>query len=100
MQNQIRTNEIRVDLLRRQNDSLKASLEKLLTMNHNNNHDSSMVSEERYEELRSQSRQEQPHRRYSFANETVPSVGFSHQNFRSFICIYIENEASSIVVIE
>ena len=78
MQNQMRTNEIRIDLLRQQNESLKCSLEKLLTMNHNNNHNSSMVSEERYEELRSQSRQEPPQRRYSYANETVPSVGFSH----------------------
>lgn len=88
MQNQIRTNEIRVDLLRRQNESLRSSLEKLLTMNHNNNnHDSSMVSEERYEELRSQSRQDQSQRRYSYANETAPSVGSSligieHRSFR------------------
>jgi hypothetical protein len=68
MQNQMRTNEIRIDLLRRQNDSLKSSLEKLLTMNNNNN--SSSVTGERYEELRSQSRQEQPYRRYSYGNET------------------------------
>ncbi|CAF0967377.1 unnamed protein product, partial [Rotaria sordida] len=72
MQNQMRTNEIRIDLLRKQNDSLKSSLEKLLSMNNNNNNNnSSLVTEERYEELRSQSRQEQPYRRYSYGNETI-----------------------------
>lgn len=71
MQNQIRTNELRVDLLRQQNESLKSSLDKLLSMNNQNS-----ISEERYEELRNQSRQEQSYRRYSFANETVPSVRF------------------------
>jgi len=71
MKNQIRTNEIRIDLLRRQNDSLKSSLEKLLSMN-----SQPLVSEERYEELRSQSRQEQPYRRYSYGNETVTPVDF------------------------
>ncbi|CAF4735521.1 unnamed protein product [Rotaria sp. Silwood1] len=70
MQNQMRTNEIRIDLLRKQNDSLKSSLEKLLSMNNNNN-SSSLVTEERYEELRNQSRQEQSYRRYSYGNETV-----------------------------
>ncbi len=72
MQNQMRTNEIRIDLLRRQNESLKSSLEKLLSMN--NNHNSSSITEERYEELRSQSRQEQPYRRYSYGNETMTLV--------------------------
>ncbi|CAF4350072.1 unnamed protein product, partial [Rotaria magnacalcarata] len=57
MQNQMRTNEIRIDLLRKQNDSLKSSLEKLLAVN---NTSPSLVTGERYEELRNQSRQEQP----------------------------------------
>ncbi|CAF0975911.1 unnamed protein product [Adineta steineri] len=69
MQNQMRTNEIRVDLLRKQNESLKISLEKLLSMHSNNNNTPSLITEERYEELRSQSRQEQPHRKYSYENE-------------------------------
>jgi hypothetical protein len=72
MQNQIRTNEIRIDLLRRQNESLKSSLEKLLSMNN-----SSLVSEERYEELRTQSRQEQPYRRNSYGNESITPVNMS-----------------------
>jgi hypothetical protein len=71
MQNQMRTNEIRIDLLRRQNDSLKSSLEKLLSIN---NSSQSLVTGERYEELRSQSRQEPPDRRYSYGNETVTPV--------------------------
>ena len=71
MQNQIHTNELRIDLLRKQNDSLKVSLEKFLSVQ---NHSPPMVTEERYEELRNQSRQEQLHRRYSFANETITSV--------------------------
>lgn len=71
MQNQIRTNEIRIDLLRKQNESLKASLEKLLSRNNNNNSPSSVITEERYEELRNQSKQEQPYRRYSYSNETI-----------------------------
>ncbi|UJR36580.1 hypothetical protein I4U23_029299 [Adineta vaga] len=74
MQNQMRTNEIRVDLLRKQNESLKRSLEKLLSMNNNNNNNnnnmSSIVTEERYEELRTQSRQETAPRRYSYGNES------------------------------
>ncbi|CAM2705980.1 unnamed protein product [Rotaria socialis] len=68
MQNQMRTNEIRIDLLRKQNDSLKSSLEKLLAVN---NTSPSLVTGERYEELRNQSRQEQPYRRYSYSNETI-----------------------------
>jgi hypothetical protein len=72
MQNQMRTNEIRIDLLRKQNDSLKSSLEKLLSMNNNNS--PSSITEGRYEELRNQSRQEQPYRRYSYANESVTPV--------------------------
>jgi DNA repair exonuclease SbcCD ATPase subunit len=72
MQNQLRTNEIRIDLLRKQNDSLKSSLEKLLSMN--NSHSPPLVTEERYEELRNHSRQEQPYRRYSYGNETVTPV--------------------------
>jgi hypothetical protein len=71
MQNQLHTNEIRIDLLRKQNDSLKSSLEKLLLRNNNS---PSMVTEERYEEIRNQSRQEQSYRRYSYGNETVTSV--------------------------
>jgi hypothetical protein len=71
MQNQMRTNEIRIDLLRRQNDSLKSSIEKLLSRNNNS---PSLITEERYEELRNQSRQEQPYRRYSYGNETITSV--------------------------
>jgi hypothetical protein len=71
MQNQIRTNEIRIDLLRRQNDSLKSSLEKLLSVN---DRSTPLITEERYEELRNQSRQEQPYRRYSYGNETVTPV--------------------------
>jgi len=71
MQNQMRTNEIRIDLLRRQNDSLKSSIEKLLLRNNNS---PSIVTEDRYEELRNQSRQEQPYRRYSHGNEIITSV--------------------------
>jgi hypothetical protein len=71
MKNQIRTNEIRIDLLRRQNDSLKSSLEKLLSINNNS---PSLVTEERYEEIRNQSRQEQPYRRYSYGNENITPV--------------------------
>lgn len=81
MQNQMRTNEIRIDLLRKQNDSLKSSLEKLLSMNNNNNyynnfddHNQSSITEERYEELRNQSRPEQPQRRYSYGNEAITPV--------------------------
>ena len=72
MQNQMRTNEIRIDLLRKQNDSLKSSLDKLISMNNNNN--SSLITGERYEELRNQSRQEQEYRRYSYGNESVTPV--------------------------
>lgn len=73
MQNQIRTNEIRIDLLRKQNDSLKSSLAKLLSMNNTQ----PLVAEDRYEELRNQSKQEQPYRRYSYGNETItPVLGF------------------------
>ena len=84
MQNQIRTNELRIDLLRQQNESFKLSLEKLLSMNSN----SSLVSEERYEEMRNQSRQEQSYRRYSFANEIVPSVRFSLQPYTFYFCMF------------
>lgn len=77
MQNQMRTNEIRIDLLRKQNDSLKSSLEKLLSINHDS---PSLVTGERYEELRNQSRQEQqqqqPYRRYSHGNESITPVKF------------------------
>lgn len=71
MRNQMRTNEIRIDLLRKQNESLKNSLEKLILMN---NTMPSMVTEERYEELRTQSRQEQEPRRYSYGNESASQV--------------------------
>lgn len=71
MQNQIRTNEIRIDLLRKQNESFKSSLEKLLSVN---NVSTPLVTEERYEELRNQSRQEQPYRRYSYGQETITPV--------------------------
>ncbi len=84
MQNQLRTNEMRIELLRKQNDSLKSSLEKLLAMN-----SQPLVSEERYEELRSQSRQEQPYRRYSYGNETVTPVDFfflNHLRLRTNLC--------------
>ncbi|CAF1394768.1 unnamed protein product [Rotaria sp. Silwood1] len=71
MQNQMRTNEFRIDSLQKQNDSLKFSLEKLqLTNNHTN---PLLVTEERYEKLRNQSKQEQSYRQYSHANETLPS---------------------------
>ena len=73
MQNQIRTNEIRIDLLRKQNDSLKSSLEKLLSLN---NPSSSIVIEQRNDELRNQSRRQQSYRRYSYENETNTSVSF------------------------
>lgn len=71
MQNQIRTNEIRIDLLRKQNESFKSSLEKLLSVN---NVSTPLVTEERYEELRNQSRQEQPYRRYSYGQEPITPV--------------------------
>ncbi|CAM2722578.1 unnamed protein product [Rotaria socialis] len=67
-QNQMRTNEIPIDLLRKQNDSLKSSLEKLLIVH---NTSPSLVTGERYEELRNQSRQEQSYRRYSYSNESI-----------------------------
>jgi hypothetical protein len=74
MQNQIRTNEIRIELLRKQNDSLKLSLEKLLFVQQNSS--SSTMTEQRYEQMRSQSRQEPTHRRYSHGNENTVSSAF------------------------
>lgn len=74
MQNQIRTNEIRIDLLRKQNESLKTSLEKLLLAQQNQHSQSqvSMINEERYEELRNQSRQESMrYRRFSSGNDST-----------------------------
>jgi hypothetical protein len=69
MQNQMRTHELRIDLLQKENDSLKYSLEKFLLSNNR-----PIVTEERYEELRNQSRQEQSYRQYSHVNETITSV--------------------------
>ena len=68
MQNQIRTNEIRIDLLRKQNQSLKSSLDKLMLVQQTAF--SSNVTEERYEEMRNQSRMD------SFRNESTSSVSF------------------------
>ncbi len=59
MQNQMRTNELHVDLLRKQNSSLENFL---------------LATEERHNELRNQSKQEQSHHRYSYANEIVTPV--------------------------
>ncbi|CAF3055254.1 unnamed protein product [Rotaria sp. Silwood2] len=74
MQTQMQTNELRIDLLQKQNDSLKFSLEQLRpTTNHTN---PLLVTEERYEELRNQSRQEQSYYQYSHANETLPPVNY------------------------
>ena len=74
----MRTNEIRIDLLRKQNESLKNSIEKLLSMNTTL---PTMVTEERYEELRTQSRQEQVPRKSSFVNESIASVGSCNRLF-------------------
>jgi len=60
----MRTHEIRIDLLQKENDSLKFSLEKLLISNK-----PSIVTEERHE----QSKQEQSS---SHVNETVTSVNY------------------------
>lgn len=54
MQNQIRTNEIRIDLLRKQNQSLKSSLEKLTLVQQTSIPNN--ITEERYEELRNRNR--------------------------------------------
>ncbi|CAF3826870.1 unnamed protein product [Rotaria sordida] len=63
MQNEMRTNELRIDLLQKQNDSLKFSLGKL---QHTNNHtNSSLVIDE---QLKNQLRQQQQH-----TNETLPT---------------------------
>lgn len=97
MQNQMRTNEIRIDLLRKQNDSLKTSLEKLLSMN---NGSPSSITEERYEEIRNQSRQEQRSRRYSYGNETVSSVNFTFPLKLKFIFIFVENKTNTIMVVK
>ncbi len=71
MQNQLRTNALRIDVLQKENTALKSSLEKFLLLNN-----SPIVTEERYEELRSQSRQEQSYRPYAHTNETITSVGY------------------------
>jgi hypothetical protein len=61
MQNQMRTNDLHIDVLQKQNDSLKTSLDKLLVTN------PPVLTEE----LRNQS-----HRRYSYSNETVTPVNY------------------------
>ncbi len=65
----MRTHELRIDLLQKENDSLKSSLEKLLISNN-----PPIITEERSEELRNQPRQEQSYYQYSHANETVTPV--------------------------
>jgi hypothetical protein len=71
MQNQMRTHELRIDLLQKENDSLKSSLEKFLLSNNR-----PIVTEECYEEIRNQSRQEQSYPQYLHANKTITSVYF------------------------
>ncbi|CAF5163081.1 unnamed protein product, partial [Rotaria magnacalcarata] len=62
MQTQMRTNELRIDLLRKQNDSLKSSLEQIRMPNHHTTLPS--VSEEL--------RQEQTDHHSSYTHESLP----------------------------
>jgi F0F1-type ATP synthase delta subunit len=65
MQTQMRTNELHIDVLQKQNTSLKSSLEKLLLTSSNTN--LSPVTED----LRSQ-----PSHRYSYSNEIETPVNY------------------------
>ena len=75
----MQTNALRIDLLRKQNDSLKVSLETLSTTNnHDKDINSSTVPEEHYKKLRSQSKQEQSYHRHSYTNETQTIVSYQY----------------------
>ncbi|CAF3786957.1 unnamed protein product, partial [Adineta steineri] len=67
MQNQMQTNELRIDLLRKQNDSLKSSLGNCLLKNNINN--LSKITQE----SRDSTRHEESHRQDSLRNEIVTS---------------------------
>ncbi|CAF4434555.1 unnamed protein product, partial [Adineta steineri] len=67
MQNQMQTNELRIDLLRKQNDSLKSSLGNCLLKNNINN--PSKITQE----SRDSTRHEESHRQDSLRNEIVTS---------------------------
>ncbi|CAF0931311.1 unnamed protein product [Didymodactylos carnosus] len=71
MQNQIQANEIRIDLLRRQTESLRSSLEKILNT-HNNNQQltTTTIDEEKFQKIRNHSRMMISERRNSFNSDT------------------------------
>ncbi len=94
MQHQMRTHELRIDSLQKENDTLKSSLEKLLLSNNR-----PTVTEERYEELRNQSRQEQPSRSYFHPHETLASVIY-FITLNVFESSVLENKTNTTMVIK